>query len=239
VTIIFTLAVSAFVVTHYIVPDPTCFDTKKNGFEVGIDCGGECSLMCDSDVVPLTVLWARALPTGTSTYDIVGLIENKNINNAPLDVPYTFTVFNKEGNQLFMYNGTTSISVDDDMPLVLQNILLVDAPYNTVLTLHPTKHYVTPEKDGAPPIKTLRDRYEEGDTSRVYVTIKNVTQKTFSHLPVRIILYDDNNNAIGVGETVVPYLNKEEQQELVFTWRTPFTVPIARTRVYYQFSSSQ
>lgn len=238
VTVVFTLALSAFVVTQYIIPNPTCFDSKKNGFEVGIDCGGTCALKCSSEIIPLSVIWARTLPVGTSTYDVVGLIENKNINNAPRDVPYRFTVFNKNGDQLFARNGTTTIAVEDELPIIIQNVSLTDVPYKTVLTLLPTLHYVKEERTQTPPIKTVRTKQEDGDIPRVYLTVKNTEQLTFSNLPVRIILYDNNNNAIGVGETFISFLDKEEQEELVFTWKQPFTDPVSRIGVYYELPSS-
>ena len=239
VTVIFTLALSAFVVTRYILPDPTCFDNKKNGFEVDVDCGGTCSLKCSSEVVPLSVIWSRALPVGTSTYDIVGLIENKNINNTPRDVPYKFTIFNKNGDQIFARFGTTTIAVEDELPIIIQNISLNDMPYKTVLTLMPTKHYTAVERNPVPPIKTLRTRQEEGDIPRVYVTVKNTQQLTFTHLPVRIVLYDDDNNALGVGETFITFLDKEEQKDLVFTWKQPFSMPISRISVYYELPTDK
>ena len=239
VTIIFTVAVSAFVVTRYILPNPSCFDTKKNGFEVEVDCGGTCTLKCSSEVIPLKVTWARALPVSTSTYDIVGLIENKNINNAPHDVVYQFTVYDKEGTSIYTHNGTTTISVEDELPIIIQSVHLSGVPYKTVLTLPPVKHYTAQEKSQTPPIKTLHIREEDGDIKRVYVTIKNTQQITFANLPVRIILYDDNNNALGVGETFVSFLDKEEQKDLVFTWKLAFPKIVSRIDVYYQLPKSE
>lgn len=233
-TILFVLAIGALIVTNFLLPDPTCFDGKKNGFEVGIDCGGTCSLQCTSQVIPLQVLWARALPVGTSTYDVVGLIANKNINNAPKGVGYTFVIYNKNGDLIFTKQGTTTISVDDDMPIIIQGVPLSDTPFQTVLTLAPAKHYATGEKSPIPPIRTVRTKIEDGSPTRLYVTIQNTKEVTFSSLPVRVILYDDQDNAIAVGQTVVPFLDKEEQKDLVYVWDQGFSSPPARIRVYYE-----
>lgn len=233
-TAIFTLAVTGFIVTKFLLPEPSCFDGKKNGFEIGIDCGGTCALKCSSEIIPLQVLWARTLPVGTSTYDIVGLVANKNINNAPKAVTYSFTVFNKEGQTIFIKQGTTTISVDDDVPIMIQNVPLADIPFQTVLALSPAKHFATSEKNPIPPIRTLRTKIESGNPTRLYLTIQNTKQITFANLPVRVILYDDADNAIAAGQTVVPFLNKEEQKDLVYLWNSEFTSSVARIRVYYE-----
>lgn len=234
-TAIFTLAITGFIVTKFLLPSPSCFDGKKNAFEVGIDCGGTCALQCSSQTIPLQVLWARALPVGTSTYDIVGLIANKNINNAPKAVMYMFTVYNKEGQTIFVNQGTTTISVDDDMPIIIQSVPLADIPSQTVLALAPAKHYATSEKSPISPIRTVRTKIEDGTPARLYVTIQNTKQITFADLPVRVILYDDQDNAIAAGKTVVPFLNKEEQKDLVYLWDNQFPSSVARIRVYYEF----
>ncbi len=37
---------------------PTCFDGKKNGDEVGVDCGGSCRLLCSFEAVEPDILWS-------------------------------------------------------------------------------------------------------------------------------------------------------------------------------------
>ena len=46
-----------------ISPAPTCFDGKANGLENGIDCGGNCNLMCTDEVKPLIVEWSSFIKT--------------------------------------------------------------------------------------------------------------------------------------------------------------------------------
>jgi cytochrome c-type biogenesis protein CcmE len=226
------LGVVIFSLRTVLFPDPTCFDNKKNGFESGIDCGGTCSLRCSAEVSPLSVLWARALPVGNNMYDIVGVIENTNINNAPKAVAYTFDIYDRGGTKIYTYSGTTTVPVDDDKPIIIQNILLQQVPNKTILTIAQASHYAAAEKPTSPNIKVLRSTYEAGDVPRVYVTIQNTKQTRFESVPVSVILYDENQNAIAAGETIVPSLEREEQKALVFTWREPFTGQVARIRPY-------
>ena len=49
-----------FVYESLFTAPPTCFDKKQNGNEIGVDCGGSCSLVCPSATRAPAVLWARA-----------------------------------------------------------------------------------------------------------------------------------------------------------------------------------
>src|SRR5574343_1212258 len=105
---LFTIAaISIYVFREKIFPSPTCFDTKQNGYEVGIDCGGVCSLRCSSEVAPLEVLWTRALQTSSTTYDLVAMISNKNIDNASQKFSYIFTVYDNQGQVMEEISGST------------------------------------------------------------------------------------------------------------------------------------
>lgn len=236
-TLFFFMAVGAFLFQNILFPDPTCFDNEKNGYESGIDCGGTCSLKCSSEVMPIKVLWSRALPAGEGRYDFVSLIENKNIDNAPRDVGFSFSAYSREGAEVFSYTGTTTISVEDEKPIILADQIVNGIPDRVVLTLFPAYHYAAKERPKTTLVRTVRVRHEEGDISRAYVTVKNMTQKTFVDLPVRVVLYDAQRNAIAAGETRIKLLGPEEEPELVFTWKVPFDGDVASTVVYYDFKS--
>ncbi|MDQ5962712.1 MAG: hypothetical protein QG653_519 [Patescibacteria group bacterium] len=236
-TIFFIFAIGAYLFQNVLFPEPTCFDVKQNGFEVGVDCGGECALRCTSEIVPIKVTWARALSVGNNRYDLVGLVENKNIDNTPKEIGYKFSVFGKDGAEIFVYTGTTTISVEDEKPIIVSNKLVNGTPDKTTLTIFPAQHFTANEKPKSPLVRTLRVRHEDGDIPRVYVTLKNMTQKSFADLPVRVVLYDSNRNAIAAGETLIKSLNPEAEPEIVFTWNERFSSPVASTVVYYDFKS--
>ena len=213
-------------------PKPTCVDNKKNGFEIGVDCGGVCALRCQSEVAPLSVVWARAVKTSTSTYDLVGVISNKNINNAPRSVAYTFTAYDAVGAVMFTESGSTAVLVEDDIPVIVQNVVSYKEPDAVTLTISPASHYTAQEKSTSPTIKVIESTYEPGEKPRVYVTVKNMTLAPLYAVPIRVILFDENQNAIGAGESVIQILEREEEKKIVLTWKQPFTDTIARIRVY-------
>jgi hypothetical protein len=214
-------------------PTPTCFDTKQNGYETGIDCGGTCSLRCSQEVIPLSVTWARAIPTGNSHYDLVALISNKNIDNSPKQIAYTFVAYNKNGKEIARITGASVVPVDTDFPVIEQNLSLKEAPAEVSATVNANvPHYTVAEKPSTPTLRVFNEKYEAGSIPRVYATVQNTKRLVLRNIPVRAVLYDADGNAYAVGQTIIPELGKEGVQDVVFTWDRAFAFPPTKTRIY-------
>ena len=228
-------AISFYLLKDIIFPVPTCFDKKQNGYELGIDCGGICAPRCTSEVEPLVVLWTQALKVSNDTYDIVGMVSNKNIDNASRGISYTFTIYNKEGKVIQEIKGDTIAPVGGDFPIIHQSLVLQQVPHTITLKLQDGIHYKVNEKPTSPTLSITNDRYEAGAIPRVYATVKNNKRTTITNLPVIVVLFDENNNAYAVGGTIIPRLDKEQSEEVSFTWDAPLpSIPI-RIKVYPLF----
>src|SRR5574343_394328 len=81
------VAVPAFFLWH---ETPTCFDSKQNGDEAGVDCGGSCRLLCSFDAISPNVLWTRSFRVAPGVYSAVAYVENHNITSSAVAVPYVF-----------------------------------------------------------------------------------------------------------------------------------------------------
>ena len=231
-TIITLIAVFLYFYSDKLFPAPTCFDKKMNGYETGVDCGGVCSLMCTQEINPISSKWALALRTASTTYDLVSLISNKNINNSPLGLNYKFTVYDKLGSVILEKIGQTLVPVDSDFPVIIQNVDLKTPPANTTISFANERHYKTLEKPTSPTIRVINTTFENSSIPKVYVKIQNTKFSTVKNISVRVILYDSNQNAIGAGETFIDSLKGEEQKDLVFTWNYPFSERSPQIRVY-------
>jgi hypothetical protein len=87
----------------------------------------------------------------------------------------------------------------------------------------------------SPTLSIGNEKYEEGSIPRVYVTVQNKKRITVTNLPIKVILFDQDNNAYAVGQTIVPELNKEESKVVSFTWDAPLPYPPTRIRAYTMF----
>ena len=232
----FVIAIVVFFARDIIFPEPTCFDTKQNGYELGVDCGGTCSLRCTQEVKPLTVEWSKALPVAKGLYDFVGMVRNTNIDNASKELTYTFVAYGDEGQELSTLSGKAITPLDGTFPIIIQNISLDQKPRSVALTLLDGNHYKVIENPSSPTIRILERRYEPGVIPRVYVTIMNTKRLEITNLPVRVVLFDAYENAYAVGQTLVPVLPKEGVQELTITWNEPLPYAPSKIGVYPIFN---
>ncbi|MCF7843947.1 hypothetical protein K9M47_03575 [Candidatus Gracilibacteria bacterium] len=236
-TILIVGASSMYLFRETIFPTPTCFDKKMNGYEIGVDCGGTCDLSprCVSEIIPLEVMWARAIKSSSTTYDLVAMVSNKNINNAARNISYTFTTYDVQGLMIAETKGVTLAPINGSFPVIKQSIILNKEPTTVTLQIEEEPHYKVHEKPTSPTLRITNERYEAGDTPRVYATIKNTKRTTVSNLPIRVVLFNEEDNAYAVGETILPRLDKEEIKEISFTWRAALPSAPVRIRVYAIF----
>jgi hypothetical protein len=152
---VISATVTIFFLRDRLFPPPTCVDRKQNGYEVGVDCGGACALRCTQEVSPITVLWAKAISSGKGTYDIVGMVNNNNIDNASYEMGYTFTLYDGQGQILGTVSGSTTAPLGGKFPIIIQNFPLQEAPRSVLLALSDTPHYKVEESPTSPTIKII------------------------------------------------------------------------------------
>lgn len=225
-----------FATKDILFPKPTCFDTKKNGFESGIDCGGACRLVCKADVSPFVVTWSKAIQVEKGVYDFVGMVRNSNINNASQVVGYTFQAYSRGETPIATISGSTTVPLDGLFPIIVQNTKLAESPQTVTLTLFDGDHYTVEENPISPTVRIGDRRYEAGDVSRVYATIINTKRMDINNLPVRVVLFDQYDNAYATGETYIEKLLKEESKEIVITWRNILSFPPTKIGIYPIFN---
>lgn len=231
-TFITVVAVTVYLLRETIFPSPTCVDGKQNGFEIGVDCGGLCALRCSSEVVPLSVTWSRFIKVSGSSYDVVAMISNKNINNAAHFVNYTFTLYGQDGQPFQDIKGTTVTPVNGDFPIIRQSITAIKVPKSVTVSIEDAPHYMVNEKSTSPTLSIGNERFEAGDKPRVYVSVQNRKRMTIRNLPIEVVLFDEDNNAYAVGSTNIPELAKEETKTVSFVWESPLPVAPTRIRAY-------
>jgi len=235
-TLVTLAAVAVFFLRGVLFPEPTCFDGKKNGFEVNVDCGGVCNLMCAEEVKPL---WAKAVYASRGLYDLVALINNDNINNSSKEIGYRFTLYDSNGSVQNIYVGSTTSPLDGKFPIIIQNIPLEKVPTNVVVELSDGLHYKVLESPTSPTVRILDKRYQTGSVPSVQAIVANTKRLEINNLPVRALLYDANDNVYAVGQTIIPRLEKEGTENIIFTWREPLSVVPTRINIYPIFNPFQ
>ncbi len=236
VVLIFVTTVSIFLLRDILFPQPTCSDFKQNGYEIGVDCGGLCDKKCIQEVAPLTVLWSRAIAVSPTSYDLAGLVSNTNIDNASKELGYLFSVFGDNGEVVAQVSGSTTAPLDGKFPLIAQNVYLSKEPAKVSLALFDTDHFKVKENPTSPTVTISDRRYEATNTSRLYATVINNKRIELRNLEIRAVLYDSLDNAYAVGKTVVPFIDKEGEQEISFVWNSLLKEQPTRIGIYPIFN---
>ncbi len=220
---------------------PTCTDGKKNGDESGIDCGGSCSLLCQNETAPLSVLWYRALPYAPHIFDAVAVIHNENLNGVARKVKYTFRLYDTRDLLIGERTGYTFVPPRTTFAIYEPNF---DAGS---LNVKRTDFYLGNDSEDTNPVvwekisdknitnktrvtETIFDSLES--TPRLKAHIVNDNGRTISHIKLIAIAYDSNGNAIGASSSVIDSLTDKEETDIVFTWRNPFPQTPVKSDVF-------
>lgn len=233
--LVFLCTFSVYFLKDLVLKEPTCFDGKKNGFELGADCGGTCALKCVQEVSPLTVMWTSLVPVSSIRYDLVGMVANRNIDNASHALAYTFSAYDGQGTLLGTYSGTTTPPIDGDFPIIYRNASLPDFVKTLTLELRDSPHFGVASNPVVPRLRIVGSRFEPGAVPRVYTTVANTRQQAMENIPVTVLLFNEDDTVYATNQTVVPRIEKEEVKELVFTWPGAQLARPSKIRVFPLF----
>lgn len=235
------IAVIGFVIFYpTLTKAPTCSDTKQNGGEAGIDCGGPCNNFCPAQVQPLVVKWYRAFPVVGSTYSLVAYVENRNTNAIVRAMPYEFRVYDEDNTFLAMREGTIKVPPNGPFIIFEPGLNLGNRiPKRVVYKFtKDSPQWVKPDsKKIGKVILTSKDIVVEDtdSTPRATATLLNQTSYTINDVTASIVLYDSDDNAVGVSQTFFSRIEKNSQTPLIFTWPKPFDRTVVRKEIITTF----
>ncbi len=202
---------------------PTCFDGKKNGDEVGVDCGGSCRLLCSFEAVEPDILWSRSFKVSNGLYSATAYIQNHNFTSEAVNVPYVFKIYDKTNSLIAERTGQAYIPKNKIFAIFEPTIQVGEkVPYRT--TFEFTKNPVWVKDDSVPPDLVVREKSlsREDALPRIDASIQNNSLIPFSNIEVVALVYDGKDNAIGASRTYLDYLAKDQSADVVFTWPAPF-----------------
>jgi hypothetical protein len=201
---------------------PTCFDFKMNQDEVGVDCGGVCSLMCDSQILPLNTVWVRSFEAGPGFWSAFAYIENQNVQAEVREVSYRFSLFDRSNNLIVAKEGKTFITQDTLLPLFLSRLEVGDAqPYKTTFEwLEPLVWH----RSGAVYSVALEEQELKNVESQpeIHAVLVNKEPYPLKDIEVVALVYDKDENAIAVSKTYVDSVSARGRSNIRFVWSTPF-----------------
>lgn len=227
--------VASYLVIHSATKTtPTCFDGRKNGDEVGVDCGGVCAFYCKDELGVPKVRWVRYFDVAPGLIHTIAYIEHSYPQAAAQKINYHFDIYDAKNNLIKTQPGSTYLG-----PLGRTAIVETLVPVgNTVPSIARFSFdgqifwEKIPAEYAQAVIKTdryLLEPFEHG--TRLIATLDNQSRYEFKDMDVVAILYNKDDNAIAVSKSVLKDLPARSATTLYFTWPEPLKNETARVEV--------
>lgn len=215
--------------------EPTCYDGKRNGDEVGVDCGGACAFYCKAELADPKVRWVRFFDIAPGLVHAVAYIEHTYPTAGARTAPYEFTLYDEKNNILTSRAGTTYLGPMGRSAIV-ETLIPVGNTVPAIARFAFLENGIVWEKIPVEfsqvVIKT--DRYVlesfEGGT-RLTASLDNQSKISFANVDVAAILYDKQDNAIAVSKALLKSLPGEGSTTMYFTWPTQLKEQTARVEI--------
>jgi hypothetical protein len=221
-------------IAFFILHKPaSCVDGTQNRDETGIDCGGQfCMYLCATDVVPLSVSFARALPSGGGRVDLIAFVSNANSSSALSAAPYTFQVYSADRTIIASVKGTIDIPAASTVPVFIANVAAGSATPQSAFLSFDTASLKWFRAMAPRAVPQAQNVQVTGSSSpRIDATLTNPLAVSFVRLPVVATVFDAAGNALDASGTLVPELPPQGSAPLVFTWNAPFGAAPARIEI--------
>ncbi len=220
-------AVSFAIFWNFWYRAPTCFDGLKNNDETGIDCGGSCSLICNTGILKPIIRWdPRLFEVLPGTWSALVYVENANTNVDATYVPYTFTMYGEDNQILEERTGATILPKNKTVGIFEGGITTKDGlrPRRAVFELGNNIVW-TKNNEAVPNISISHTPLLRLDSApRVEANIKNNSIEEIKNIELVITIFDGSDNAVAASRTFVEDLKKNENANIFFTWPKPFNL---------------
>lgn len=215
--------------------EPTCFDSRKNGDEQGIDCGGKCKRICEGVSRNIVVLWARPFEVAPGVYNVVAYLENQNTSAGIQNVQYEFKLYDKD-NVLVAepFRGTTFIGPNQRSAIFASGIQTGNrVPETVFFHFLEQPQWDTVDQLFATSLLAPRDQaYQDlGTSGKITANLRNTSFYDLVNIPVVVIAYDAVGNAFAASQTFIDRIGQGTSVPVVFTWLEPFKQAPARIEI--------
>lgn len=214
---------------------PTCGDGILNQKEEQIDCGGPCESCEIRTLKNIEIGWVKALSVRQGVYDLAAVIENPNPNYGAANLPYEFFLYDASGAIITSKQGSTFI-------LPNKKTYIIEPAINIEQSIQDVKIVF-----GAPQWSKLQSGFEidqffikdkqfnpiiDGNGFyQVSGIVENKSAFDYDRVNVNIVLYDANNNPIGINKTEIRTLVASEERYFLSKWFSEITGETARVDI--------
>lgn len=230
---LFAGLIFTFVSFKYFYKKPTCFDGLRNQGEIGIDCGGPCPTLCSDERVPPTILWIRVFKVREGEYSVVSKMENRSLSFAGM-LKYHLKLYDSQNVLVAERTGDFYIPPKRAIVFFESGLMSGDREAGRAVLEFTEDPRWFKTNDMEPNLKVVDSQYDF-ESSKPYFTAKveNKSLWPIEKILFNIIVYDKNGNAVGASRTFLDRIGAESQEDIIFTWPTPFVEKGTRFEILY------
>lgn len=221
----------SLIYVKYFYVSPSCFNEKRDGNELGIDCGGDCTRICAFQVIKPEARWARSFRVTDGQYNAVAYIENQNRIAATPKITYTFELYDRDG-LITKRTGETILPSDSVYPVFESKISTGSrVPTQTFITLDEASIWL-PATVGRDQFTVTDRKLSEADGKpRLDVKLKNNALTIADEVEVVATIFDASGNALTSSRTFVDEFAPRSEVSVVFTWPEPIAKTVRSCEV--------
>ena len=231
--LVFILLLIIGIPTFFALYDPpACTDGIRNGTEEGTDCGGECPIVCSFQAAAPLVHWSRLFEIVPGVYTADALIENPNSNFEAQNVSYLFKLRDLGSLLVAEKEGTIELPARKQIPIFITGLQTGErVPVRVEFSWQGEPVWTESTELEDPLIVTDREVQNADVSPRVTATMMNSGTMTISDLPVIVILFDSEGNALHASRTIIESLPPSKETPVIFTWPKPFERPVSKIEI--------
>jgi len=215
---------------------PSCFDKVQNQDELGVDCGGSCSAVCQSEVIPLVKRWQRFFKMGEGRYDVVAWIDNPNINFGISKFKYRLALYDEKNVFIAERLGEVFLNPNEEKVIFEAEVETGNrVPKKAFLTEYKPEEQVweriTPDPK-RPVLRVGNKNLKEGASPKISADIINDSPRDAEGVNVVVVAYDESGNAIAASATNIDVISKNSTEIAFFSWPASFGAKVANYDIF-------
>src|SRR3989344_1982700 len=214
---------------------PSCSDNKKNGDEQGIDCGGNCSKVCEAEALPIQIDWVQAFKVKDGIWSVAAHLENPNPNYEVRSVSYKFRIYDSNNTLIAEPRGTAYIPPGHAFGLFEGGLFVGDGiPARASVEFTERINWTKQVSSNNPIIiKDVSRTTDSQGLPKVSAVIQNQGLKAVKNIQGFVFIYDAFGRAISASKTVIDDIEGGQSGNLVFSWPGAFSTDVGRVEVLH------
>ncbi len=225
VFLLLVFLVVSIIVYPIVFKTPTCSDKKQNGFETGVDCGGQCQLYCPKTIPLPQVVWASFFYVNEDVYNVVAMLNSTAPSAGARNASYTFVLYDELGKPITEVKGSTFIPPASSFAVFEPQIRTNQrTPARVRFSWDDEEIYFEKTKfnsNSLPIDVSLWKRDTVLSTERLTVNVNNNSLYPIQDSEYIVIVYDEKDEPIASSKTVAS-LPARGDVDLFFSWPYPF-----------------